>query len=130
MKANPVTDLNLMTARHRIRLVNGNPVEDSSPAYQILSMLSEDPGWAMEETPREGSLLSEFEETGQNTVTQFVAAVERRCEPLIAEQVIVSATCSNVRQVLTRDGSAFYFDLTYKTPGSTDEESLPMSIGN
>lgn len=131
--ANPQTELNPLTARHRIVLVNGNPVEDTSPAYQILSMLSEDPGWVMEETPREGSLLAEFAETSPSpatTTTQFVAAVERRCEPLINERVVTSATCTSVRQELTPDGSQIRFALQYKTPGNSDEQTLPLSIGN
>jgi len=128
--ANPQMELNTLTARQRIVLVNGNPVEDTSPAYQILSMLSEDPGWSMEETPREGSLLAEFAETGQNTATQFVAAVERRCDPLLNEQVLTSATCTSVRQELTRDGSKISFALQYKTPGDSAEQALTLAIGN
>ena len=122
--ANPKLELNLSTARQRIVLVNGNPVEDTSPAYQIGSMLSESPGWIMEETPREGSLLDEFAETSSSsatTATQFVAAVERRCEPLIQERVLTSAKCTSVRQQITSDGSVITFGLLYKTPGNSDE---------
>jgi hypothetical protein len=131
--ANPKLELNLSTARQRIVLVNGNPVEDTSPAYQIGSMLSESPGWIMEETPREGSLLDEFAETSSSsatTATQFVAAVERRCEPLIQERVLTSVKCTSVRQQITSDGSVITFGLLYKTPGNSDEQVLPMAIGN
>ncbi len=131
--ANPKLELNTATARQRIVLVNGNPVEDTSPAYEILSMLSEDAGWVMEETPREGSLLDEFSETRSNsatTATQFVAAVERRCEPMIQERVMTSAKCTNVQQTITPDGSVITFGLLYKTPGNSDEQVLPMAIGN
>ncbi len=131
--ANPKLELNTATARQRIVLVNGNPVEDLTPAYQIGSMLSESPGWIMEETPREGALLDEFAETSSNsatTATQFVAAVERRCEPMIQERVMTSARCTNVQQTITPDGSVITFGLLYKTPGNSDEQVLPMAIGN
>jgi hypothetical protein len=131
--ANPRLELNTATARQRIVLVNGNPVEDLTPAYQIGSMLSESPGWVMEETPREGALLDEFSETSSNsatTATQFVAAVERRCEPMIQERVMTSAKCTNVQQTITPDGSVITFGLLYKTPGNSDEQVLPMAIGN
>ena len=131
--ANPKLELNLSTARQRIVLVNGNPVEDTSPAYQIGSMLSESPGWIMEETPREGSLLDEFAETSSSsatTATQFVAAVERRCEPLIQERVLTSAKCTSVRQQITSDGSVITFGLLYKTPGNSDEQMPPMATVN
>jgi hypothetical protein len=86
----------------------------------------------MEETPREGSLLDEFSETtnSSTTATQFVAAVERRCVPMIQERVMTSARCTNVQQTITPDGSVITFGLLYKTPGNSDEQVLPMAIGN
>jgi len=125
----PVTKLNLMSGRHRIELRNGDPVLDESPAYEILSMLYEDPGWPMEETPREGNLKREFEETGQDTASQFKAAVERRCEPIINDRKITSAECTAVQQVIRTDGSAIFFNLLYESPGEPAREA-PIEIGS
>lgn len=118
--ANPLMELNIETAQHRIVLVNGNPVEDTSPDYGILSMMSEGPGWFMEETPREGSLLEEFREVGLDTPTQFKNAVERRCEPFLRSGAITSAECTSVRQEIRGDGSAIFFTLQYTQPGEPE----------
>ena len=127
--ADPLTELNLQSGRHRIVLRDGDPVPDDSPSYEILSMLYEDPGWPMEETPRQGNLKSEFDETGQDTATQFKAAVERRCEPIIDDRIIVSAECTSVRQVVDTQGSKIFFNLLYKTPGEPTREA-PIEIGS
>jgi hypothetical protein len=122
-------ELNVATAHHRIVLRNGNPVEDGSPSYQLLSMLTEDSGWPMEETPRQGSLVAEFAETGQDTPTQFKAAVERRAQPLIEDRTIVSAECTSVRQDVRRDGSAIFFNLLYKQSGQP-EQTAEIELSN
>jgi len=127
--ADPLMTLNVATGQHRIVLKDGDPVEDDSPTYQCLTMLYEAPGWIMEETPREGSLKQEFEETGQNTPSQFKAAVERRCEPMIQERVLVSAECTSVTQETRTDGTAVYFNLLYKAPGEPAREA-PIAIGS
>ena len=121
-------ELNIATGHHRIVLVNGNPVEDAGPVYPLLSMLYEGPGWPMEETPRQGSLEDEFKETGQDTPTQFKAAVERRCQPLIDDKRLVSAECTSVEQVVDRAGSSIQFNLRYQQPGEPVQVT-PVAIG-
>lgn len=113
----PQMTLNPITGHYRIVLENGDPVFTDRPDYPILSMLFEAPGWPMEQTPREGSLLSEFPETGINTPTQFKAAVERRCQPLIESGDLVADECTDVRILERRAGTAITCNILYQQPG-------------
>lgn len=126
--ANPLMELNVATGHYRTVLRDGNPVEDDSPIYELLSLLYEAAGWAMEETPREGSLLDEFPESNANTPSQFKDAVERRCQPLLDNGTLVSAACTSVREVVERAGSAIFFNLLYKQPGQR-ERTAQLGIG-
>ena len=123
--ADPQIDFNATTGRHSIRLVNGDPVMDDSPAYEILTMLTEDPGWLMEETPRRGNLLREFETTTRSTPSIMKASLEDRCEPLKPD-VLTDAECTSVTQ--PADGQ-LAFILRYTQPGVPVPADLSLEVG-
>jgi len=118
-------DFDATTGRHRIRLVDGDPVLSDLPDYEILTMLTEDPGWYMEETPRRGSLLREFENTTRLTPSQMKASLVDRCDPLKPD-VLVDAECVSVTQ--PADGQ-LAFRLQYTQPGKPPGEPADLEVG-
>jgi hypothetical protein len=117
----PEMALNTVTGRYRIVLRDGEPSMSDRPDYPILSMLFEDAGWPMEETPREGSLRKEFPESGINTPTLFKAAVERRLLPILDSGDIVAGECTDVRVLRRQDGTAIASNIQYQQPGRPEE---------
>lgn len=117
----PQMALNTQAGKYRIVLQDGDPVFTDRPDYPILSMLYEAAGWPMEQTPREGSLRSEFPESGINTPTLFKAAVERRLLPILDSGDIVSGECTDVRLLRRQDGTAISSNIRYQQPGRPEE---------
>lgn len=117
----PQLSYNPQTGKHSIKLVDGDPVMDDSPFYEILSMLTEGPGWPMEETPRRGSLADEFPEATSVTPSRFRTSIEERCAPLVLDRTIESATCQSVTQP-TKESIAFA--LSYVVGGKRARDLL------
>jgi hypothetical protein len=113
-------DYNERTGAYRIRLVNGDPVETDDCTYAVLSMLCEDPGWLMEETPREGNLVQALAETTVRTRGDTKAAVEQRLRHLIDDGVLVDARCTDVSTYdMESGGREIDFAATIQKPGQS-----------
>lgn len=123
--ADPVMDYNPVTGKHRIRLVDGDPVLSESPEYAMLSMWYEGAGWAGEETPRRGTLSEEFPETTLTTPFRLKASLEERCQPLVEARVIESVTVISVTQP---SDSAIAFTAEYRQ-GGRPPEAIPFMVG-
>lgn len=121
----PQMEFNPATGKHRMVLVNGDLVPTDAPDYEILTMLTEDPGWFMEETPRRGSLVREFEITTRLTPSQMKASLEDRCDPLKPD-VLTDAECVSVTQ--PADGQ-LAFQLRYTQPGKPPAEPVSLEVG-
>lgn len=120
MLSDPLMEPNPKTGCHRIVLVNGDPVEADDCAYACLSMLHEDPGWVMEEVPREGNLVEALSETTTRTRGDCKAAVEQRLRHLIDEQVLIDARCTDVDVFdVESGGRGVDFAATIQQPGKS-----------
>ncbi len=116
--ADPVMDFNERTGKHRIRLVDGDPVPSDGPEYEILTMWTESAGWPMEESPRRGPLNEEFPESTSGTPSALKTSLEERCEPLRIDRVLDEIICEAV--VTPRPG-VIVFSARYRRPGRPAE---------
>jgi hypothetical protein len=117
---NPDMSYNERTGAYRIRLVNGNPVPVEDCAYQVLSMLTEDPGGIYEETPRPGNLVEALAETTRRTRGDTKAAVDVRLRPLVDDGLLIDARCQDVDVVdLETGGRGIAFSATIQKPGQS-----------
>lgn len=120
MLSDPLLSYNEATGCHRIVLVNGDPVEADDCGYACLSMLCEDPGWVMEEVPREGNLVEALSETTRRTRGDCKAAVEQRLRHLIDEQVLIDARCTDIDVYdVESGGRGIAFGATIQKPGQS-----------
>lgn len=120
MLKNPAMDYNERTGAYRIRLVNGNPVPVEDCAYQVLSMLSEDPGNIYEETPRKGNLVEALAETTRRTRGDTKAAVDERLRPLVDDGLLIDARCEDVDVIdLETGGRGITFGASIQKPGQS-----------
>lgn len=130
MLSDPAMDYNPATGQHRIRLVNGDPVESDDLGYAVLTMLSEDPGWLMEETPRKGNLVVALAETTTRTRAECKGAVEDRLQPLIDDGVLVDARCTDVETFdLETGGRGIDFAATIQRPGQSPRSIQSQLVG-
>lgn len=116
------------SGRQRVVLKDGEPVPDDSLAHEMVSLLCESPGWAMEETPRKGNLARAFQEYTSGTPSRFKAAVEDRLQPLIDEQLLEDVECDSV-DLETEDGSLAFTVLPTRRGQPTDVEPVELEIG-
>jgi hypothetical protein len=123
MLPDPALTYNERTGAYRILLVNGDPVESDDLAYACLSMLCEDPGWFMEETPREGNLVEALSlTTARGTRSETKAAMEQRLRHLVDEGVLVDAYCDSVQTVdLESGGRGIVFSAKVQRPGQSPQ---------
>lgn len=122
MLSDPLLEYNPKTGNHRLVLVNGDPVESDDCGYACLSMLCEDPGWLMEETPREGNLVQALAETNRRTRSETKAGVEQRLRHLVDERVLIDATCDSVDVVdLETGGRGVRFSALIQKPGQSPQ---------
>lgn len=123
MSFDPQMTLNKRTGKYRMTMKDGDPVSTEEPTYEILTMLTESPGWIMEETPRQGPLNESVPEITQyarnNTPSALKGTIESRMEPLIADKVLVSA---EVTEVNIGDGDVS-FGMSYQRPGAPPTET-------
>ena len=107
------------TGRQRIVLENGEPVPDEQHGHELLSMFYEDPGWPMEETPRQGNIGRQFQEHTSGTRSRFKSEAERRAQPLISDGLLTDAECDSV-DIDTRQG-ILTFDMLVQRTGREPE---------
>lgn len=120
MLSDPLLEQNPKTGQHRIVLVNGDPVETDDCLYASLSMLCEDPGWMMEETPREGNLVQALAETTLRTRSDTKGAVEQRLRHLIDDGVLVDARCTDIDvEDIETGGRSIDFVALIQKPGES-----------
>lgn len=122
--ADVTVQYNPKTGRQRVQLQNGEPIPDETRTHEIISLLCEDPGWPMEETPRAGNIGRVYQEATSGTPSRFKADVEERMQPLVAEGALTSAEC----ETPTFEDGALSFTLRTERPGA-DPEPLNLEIG-